>query len=402
MKKISIILPCLDEEESLAICLEEILATIRDDSVEDTKNTDGADCADKDKKNRYLYEIVIVDNGSTDKSKDIALDYAKRYDFIKSVDQPEKGYGSAYQKGFESSDGEYIFMADCDGTYNFQEIPRFIELLESGSDIVIGNRFNKKNNLKKVMPWLHRHIGNPILSFITKKMFRLKTSDVHCGARAIKRSALNKLLIHTRGMEFATEMIVQSARNGLKMSEIDIEYRPRFGRSKLNTFGDGWRHLRFMFLYSPLYTLFLPGVIIFIPGLTLFLLTYFVSIELFNIKLFIHPLFYFSVMMIIGIQMIILSGISKVYAICHLGDKDDRMDRLFKYITLERAGIAGLLVIFIAVLILAKILISWVNSDFDNINQIKNAIFAVTTLAIGSQILFSSFIFSIIGIRDKR
>lgn len=223
--KISIIIPCLNEEVAIATCLLEIKEAIR----------------------RYLLEaeVIVVDNNSQDQTANIVQ--ASRTDFpeLLLVREERIGYGRAYLKGLSLAKGDYIFMADADNTYDFSEIDKFISHLDAGADLVVGNRFSSgTENLP--MPWLHRYIGNPFLSFLVKKIFAIKISDIHCGARALRRSSLASLDLRTDGMEFASEMIIKAGRQGLKITEIPIHYRPRLGESKLHSLVDGWRHLSFI------------------------------------------------------------------------------------------------------------------------------------------------------------
>jgi glycosyltransferase involved in cell wall biosynthesis len=252
--KISIILPCLNEEKAIGSCLDEIKKTIKDNSLN--------------------AEVIVVNNNSTDNTVSILLVYKKDFPELIVVDEEKGGYGFAYLKGLATANGQYIFMADADGTYSFSQIPNFIKKLEQGYDLVIGDRFSDKME-DDSMPWLHRYIGNPFLSFLVRLFFGVKIHDIHCGARAISHDALKKLDLYTGGMEFASEMIISATKKNLKITEIPIEYRKRIGESKLNSWADGWRHLRFILLYSPLILFFLPGLIIFLSGIILMSIFYF-------------------------------------------------------------------------------------------------------------------------------
>jgi glycosyltransferase involved in cell wall biosynthesis len=223
--ELSIILPCLNEEQALGACLEKIKQII--------------------KENNPKAEIIVVDNGSTDRSCQIAQELGARL-----IHEKERGYGSACLKGLESAKGTYLFLADSDGSYDFKEIPRFIAELKKGHDFIIGNRF--KGQIEKgAMSWSHKYIGNPALSGILRLFFKTAIHDAHCGMRAITKAALEKLNLRTKGMEFASEMAILVGKNKLKVKELPINYHKRKGESKLRTLADGWRHLRFMLLYSP-------------------------------------------------------------------------------------------------------------------------------------------------------
>jgi len=222
---ISIVIPCLNEEKGIAFCLEEAINTI--------------------KKNNLDAEIIVVDNNSTDGTGTIASEYRRRFPNIILLEEKNVGYGSACLAGLKKASGKYLVMADGDKTYDFSLIPDFVEKLQNGSDLVIGNRFATKE-IEKVMPWLHRKIGNPVLSFLVRAFFKTRIRDVNCGMRAITRKALLSLDLGTTGMEFASEMIIKAVVRNLRLGEIGIIYRERAGDSKLQSWRDGWRHLRFI------------------------------------------------------------------------------------------------------------------------------------------------------------
>ena len=371
---LSIILPCLNEEQALGSCLQEIK------KIAEKHNLDA--------------EIIVVDNGSTDNSCKIALEKK-----VELVHEKERGYGAVYLKGFEAAGGRYLFLADPDGSYGFSEIPRFIEELKKGYDFVIGNRFKGKIE-KGAMPWLHKHIGNPALSAILRLFFKTKIHDTHCGMRAITKEALKRLNLRTAGMEFASEMIMKAIKENLKIKELPINYYKRKGESKLKSFADGWRHLRFMLLYSPLFLFFIPGFLLFLIGGVSLLWLYFGSPEILGIRLFYHPMFLSALLTIVGYQLIIFALFAKTYAITHLGNKPT-LEKLYKYITIEKAGIAGILMAILGVVIYGMVFFKWVNSGFGELSEIKNSILALALIAIGIQTISSAFMLSILGIKEK-
>lgn len=379
-KELSIVIPCLNEEEAVQFCIDQILNTLE--------------------KNKLDAEVIFVDNMSTDNSVTIIKNNSHRFADMKLVIEPNSGYGSAYLRGFNESSGAYIFMADCDGTYNFGDIPRFLQALKSGSDLVIGNRFN--GDLKKgIMPWHHRYIGNPILSMLVKLFFNVSIHDIHCGARAISREALEKIVLYTRGMEFASEMIIKASKQDLSISEIPIVYSERLGTSKLNSISDGWRHLRFILLYSPLILFLLPGTILFGIGVISMMSLYLFEIKIFGIQLYVHPIFLSALIINMGYQLILFAGFARTYAITHLGDKDSFMEPLYRKITIEKAGFAGIVLSTVGGILYIIILIRWVKSGFGSLNEIKNAVLALTFVTLGIQTFFSAFMFSILGIKEK-
>ncbi len=275
--ELSIVLPCRNEEGTLGECILRIGEVLAHHEINGE---------------------IIVSDSSMDRSPEIARDQG-----VILVKHDKEGYGMAYLEGFKAVSGRYIFCVDPDGSYDFAEIPHFLNYLRSGYDFVIGNRF-KGRMAQGAMPWLHRYIGNPLFSFMLRMFFKEKISDVHCGMRAIKKEALDGLNLKTLGMEFASEMVIKAVKKKLKIKELPIDYHKRQGKSKLRSFADGWRHLRFMLLYSPLFLFFIPGVFLFSLGLLTMFWLYFNSPILLGIKLFYHPMFLSSVLVIIGYQII--------------------------------------------------------------------------------------------------
>lgn len=372
--ELSIILPCRNEELALPGCLKQIKETI--------------------KKNRIDAEIIVSDS-STDKSPEIAKKAR-----VKLVKHDKEGYGLAYLEAFKEAKGKYIFMADCDGTYDFNEIPNFLKHLKQGYDLVIGDRFKGKME-KKSMPRLHKYLGNPVLSSLFRLFFSSKVRDIHCGMRAISKKALDRLNLKTAGMEFASEMILKAARNNLKIKEIPINYYKRKGKSKLSSFADGWRHLRFMLLYSPIFLFFIPGFILLLLGADLMAWFYFGSPKFLGITLYYHPMFIAALMVIAGYQLIIFSLFAKTYSVTHLGEPGPIINKLYNFITIEKASITGIIILAAGLAIYLNILVSWLNSGFGALNEIKNSILALTLTIIGIQTIFSSFMLSILGIKEK-
>jgi glycosyltransferase involved in cell wall biosynthesis len=372
--EISIILPCRNEERALPLCIKQIKETI--------------------KKNDLSAEIIVSDS-----SADSCPAIAKK-ERVKLVKHDKDGYGRAYLEAFKYAEGKYIFMADADCTYDFSEIPNFIEQLNKGYDLVLGNRFAGKMN-NNSMSFSHRYIGNPILSFILRLFFGPSVRDSQSGMRAIKKTALEKLNLQTTGMEFASEMIIKALKNNLRIKEIPIGYYKRKGDSKLRTFSDGWKHLRFMLLYSPLFLFFIPGIILFFIGIETMFWFYFGNPQVFGVKFYYHPMFLSSLLTIAGYQLIIFSVFAKTYAITHLNEQNKYLERFFRYITIEKASIFGILTIIFGLIIYLFILNNWINSSFGSLNEIKNSIVALTLVVLGVQTIFSSFMLSILGIREK-
>ena len=378
--KLSVILPCLNEEEAIEVCLKSLSIVLS--SVD------------------YGVEVIVVDNNSDDNSLDMIKNRSHLFSNLKIVTENNRGYGYAYLSGLKEARGDYIYMADMDNTYDFGDIPRFVERLDLGADMVIGNRFTK--SLKRgSMSFSHRYIGNPVLSSLVRTFFNVRVKDVHCGARAFKTNILPILDLKTGGMEFASEMIIKAAKVGITIDQIDIVYNPRIGESKLKSIRDGWRHLRFILLYSSLATFFIPGLFIFLSGLLLFLWFLIGNPQIFGINFYIHPLFFFSLLLILGYQIILFGFFAKIYAINHLGDSDKLIQKLFKSFNLEKGVLAGLTFSLIGITIFFVIFFNWVSQDFPAMERTKISILALTLFIIGAQTFFASFMLSMLGIKKK-
>ena len=380
LPQFSIILPCRNEEKALHYCLNQIKQVLH--------------------QNNLKAEIIISDS-STDKSPEIAKQFANDNPNLnlKLIKHNKEGYGNAYLEAFKHVTTPYIFMADADQTYDFNEIPNFLAALKQNNDFIIGNRFAHKLE-PKAMSFSHKYIGNPILTFLLRLFYKTKIKDCHCGMRAIKTESLEKLKLQTTGMEFASEMIIKALKNNLKIKQLSIHYKERIGKSKLNTIKDGWRHLRFMLLYSPLFLFFIPGLTLFLIGVITLLIFYFTNPTILGFTFYLHPMFLSSLLVITGYQLIIFSIFAKTYAINHLNEKSP-LEKLYKYITIGKASVLGILIFILSAIIYIGILIRWINSDFSSLNEIKNLILALTLSVIGVQTVFSSFMLSILGIKEK-
>jgi len=375
--EISVVMPCLNEELTIGACIEKCKNVFRE------RNISG--------------EIIVSDNGSTDKSVGIATSLGARV-----VHQPIKGYGSAYRKGIQSAKGKYIVMGDSDNTYDFSEIERFIEPLRSGHDLVIGSRFKGKI-LPGAMPWANRYIGNPILSGMLKFLFRTNISDSHCGIRGFTKEAYQKMKLETLGMEFASEMVIKSLKAKLKITEVPITYYPRLGESKLESVKDAWRHMRFMLLYSPTYLFLIPGLFL----LSLGLLTQF-GILLGLIKVAGHTLdthfmVLASVFSILGFQITNLGLYAKTYSFAEEFEESKGLIKtLYKRLRLEHALLFGFLIFATGVVADFHILQKWIANGFGNISEIKLAVLSLTFVIIGAQTIFSAFFLSLLVMEKKR
>jgi glycosyltransferase involved in cell wall biosynthesis len=372
--RISVIIPCLNEEETIKSCIEKAKEGIRNAGVEG--------------------EIIVVDNGSTDRSTEIAKASGARV-----VNQSVRGYGAAYLKGIKESKGSVLVMGDGDDTYDFREIPSLLKPLNDGADMVLGSRFKGKI-AKGAMSFSHRYIGNPILTFILNIFFGSSVSDAHTGLRAITKEALNRLSLKTTGMEFASEMIVAALRAHLCIEEIPIIYSARQGESKLNSFSDAWRHIRFMLLYSPTWLYLIPGGILFVCGFIAFLLSGYGKLVFFHHTFDFHAMVFFVLFCLLGSQIIMMGLYARTFSIREGFEQPDiLLETLTKLVTLERGIIAGTLLFAAGFAGSLYIVAKWIKVNFVGpFFEIKLCLFCLLFMMIGIQIVFSSFFLSLLKI----
>jgi len=371
--EVSVILPCLNEEETIGICIRK-----------------ATECF---KKNSICGEVIVVDNGSTDSSMEKAKSEGAQLIFEKN-----RGYGSALRTGIESAHGKYIVIGDADDTYDFLEIDKFVDLLRKGYDLVIGSRFKGKI-LRGAMSWSHRYIGNPILSGMLNLFFHGKISDAHCGLRAFTKQAYQRMDLRTTGMEFASEMVIHALKRNLKISEIPIIYHPRKGESKLSSFRDAWRHIRFMLLYSPNYLFLLPASLIFLFGITLLVRLLLGPIWLFGRFWDIHVMVFSSIITILGWQVLNLGLCAKMYAY-HIGlELTGFTQKIIKMFSLEKALLLGGIISLIGLGFSLYVFIVWAKAGFGELAQVKTAIVSLTLIAMGVGTIFSSFLVSMLEIK---
>jgi glycosyltransferase involved in cell wall biosynthesis len=368
---VSVVIPCLNEAENIETCVERALAVLAEHEIPG--------------------EVVVADNASDDNSAELAAAAGARV-----ISEPRRGYGSAYLAGFAAARGRYIVMGDADLTYDFGEIPRFVEHLDAGADLVMGDRMDQIQ--PGAMPWLHRYVGNPILSGTLNLFFRTGVRDAHCGMRAVRRSVLPQLDLHATGMEFASEMVVRAAKEKLDIRQFPIEYHPRGGESKLSTWRDGWRHLRFLLVHSPTYLFIIPALTMLVLG-GLIMLTVLTRIELLGRPWDVHTMIAGSLLAIVGTQVVGLGLCAHAYGTYYLGEKDPWFDRMRARFRLEHGLMLGGAVAIIGVVFAAIVVGIWVDRGFGALSEVRLAILAATFIVIGIQIFFSSFLISIIGLR---
>ena len=371
--RLSVVIPCLNEATTIEECVR------RARQVLDANDIRG--------------EVIVADNGSDDGSAALAAAAGAQV-----VCEPRRGYGSAYMAGMANARGDYILMIDADLTYDFKEAPRFLAELESGADLVIGNRM--KNIRPGAMPWHHRYIGNPLLSGFLNVLFRTGVDDAHCGMRAVRREVLPQLDLRTTGMEFASEMVIRAAKEKLDIRQFAIEYHPRLGESKLSSFRDGWRHLRFLLVHSPNYLFILPGAILAWVG-GLMELVVIAHRGIFGREWDIHALLAGALLAIVGTQVVALGICAHAYGTYFMGEQDRWFDRMRARYRLEHGLLLGGGIGLAGVVIGTWIVIDWITRGLGRLSQDNLAVLAATLIIIGIQVFFSSFLVSILGLRRR-
>jgi glycosyltransferase involved in cell wall biosynthesis len=370
---VSVVIPCLNEAENIEACVSRALEALEGMAVEG--------------------EVVVADNDSEDDSAYLAEQAGARV-----VIERRRGYGSAYLAGFAASHGRYIVMADADLTYDFNEIPRFVAALEDGAEMVIGDRMNSIQ--PGAMPWLHRYVGNPVLTGLLNLLFRTGVKDAHCGMRALRREVLDRLDLRTTGMEFASEMVIRASKENLTIAEFPIEYHPRGGESKLSSFRDGWRHLRFLLVHSPNYLFILPGTVL--AGLGTVIVVFVASgLNFFGRAWGLHALIGGALLMIVGTQVLALGLCAHAYGTYFMGEQDPWFDRMRARFRLEHGLLLGGAFMFAGTALGAVILVTWIAHGFGSLADEHLAVIAATLLIVGIQIFFSSFLLSILGLRRQ-
>jgi glycosyltransferase involved in cell wall biosynthesis len=368
---VSVVIPCLNEAQNIEQCVTAALAALQ--------RVDGAG------------EVVVADNGSEDGSAELAARAGARV-----VHERRRGYGSAYLAGFAASRGRYIVMVDADLTYDFDEIPRFVEELEAGAEMVIGDRMD--NIQPGAMPWLHRYIGNPLLTGLLNLLFSTGIKDAHCGMRAVRREVLGRLDLRTTGMEFASEMVIRASKEGLRIAEFPIEYHPRGGESKLSSFRDGWRHLRFLLVHSPTHLFILPGALMAGIGFLIMCLVE-AGLTFFGRAWGLHALIGGSLLMVVGTQVLALGLCAHAYGTYFMGERDPWFDRMRARFRLEQGLALGGVFVLVGVVLGGLILGNWISNGFGRLAYEQLAVFAAALIVVGIQIFFSSFLLSILGLR---
>jgi glycosyltransferase involved in cell wall biosynthesis len=368
---VSVVIPCLNEEENIEACVAAALEAIEKAGV--------------------TGEVVVADNASEDRSAELATAAGARV-----VREPRRGYGSAYLAGFGAARGTYIVMGDADLTYDFNEIPNFLRELEDGADLVMGDRMD--NIQPGAMPWLHQYVGNPLLSGFLNLLYKTGVRDAHCGMRAIRRSKLEVLDLRTPGMEFASEMVIRAAKENLDIREFPIDYHPRGGESKLSTFRDGWRHLRFLLVHSPTHLFIVPGLVLAVLGIVATLIAV-TGVELFGRSWDLHAMIGGSLLLIVGTQVLSLGLCAHAYGTYYMGEREPWFDRARARFSLEHGLVLGGVVTLAGLVGCAVIVIRWIDEGFGALSEQRLALLAATLTIVGIQVFFTSFLLSVIGLR---
>jgi glycosyltransferase involved in cell wall biosynthesis len=380
--EVSIVMPCLNEAEALPYCLDKAFSFL--------------------KKNNIKGEVLVVDNDSYDESVDIAIAHGATV-----VKENIKGYGAAIMAGIKDAKGKYIIIGDADDSYDFSDIMPFIILLREGKDLVVGNRFNGGIQ-KNAMPFLHKYIGNPFLSFLGKVFFHIPVNDFHCGLRGIKKESFDRLNLKTTGMEFASEMIVKAALNKLTIAETPVILYPdkRNRRSHLKTWQDGWRHLRFLLLYSPKWLFLLPGIVIMLLGAIGTIVLALGPLRIGNKKLDVHTLVYTSGFILLGFQFISFYFFSRLYAAVHqLWPGQEQFLRNFNnQFKLEKGIAAGLILVVGGLYLTLRSFLYWSHTHFGDIDPVvvlRWVVPSVVLVLLGIQLIISFFYLSFLTIKSK-
>jgi hypothetical protein len=378
--ELTVVLPCLNEAETLKICIDKARASIAELGV--------------------AGEIVIADNGSEDGSQDIARAAGARV-----VDVPIRGYGAALQAGIESAHGEFVIMADADDSYALEDLGPFLQSLREGADLVMGNRF-QGGIAPGAMPALHRYLGNPVLSLVGRRLFNIPVHDFHCGMRGFRRDRVQELGLRTLGMEFASEMVVRAALNAYDIREVPTTLRPD-GRSRpphLRTWLDGWRHLRFLLALSPRWALYYPSIALVVAGTVVFLWLLAGAHQIGGVSFDIHTLAAAATAIIVGVQLGGLALVSRAYC-GHLGllPTSSRIDRLLERFTLERGLLVGLAAVLVGIGCFVFAVVKWEATDFGALDVGESMRIVMTGMVLivtGMQVAAVSFMLSLVRVGE--
>lgn len=382
--KITIVMPCLNEAETLKRCIDAAKEGLAKTGLEG--------------------EVLVADNGSTDGSQEIGTKNGARV-----VNVKEKGYGNALRGGIEAATGDFIIMGDADASYDFANIVPFVEAAKAGAELVMGCRMPRGGGtiMPGAMPWKNRHIGNPSLSFIGRLLFSTPITDFHCGLRGFTKDAYRKMRLNTTGMEFASEMVIKASLQKMRIAEVPITLH-KDGRSRpphLKPWRDGWRHLRFMLLFSPTWLFLIPGSVLALLGLALFIPLCFTPIRIGSAYLDTNSLLVAGLLTLVGLQLCSFGVFARTFAVVDgFLPKSERLKKFYNSFNLEKGLIAGGLMSVAGLGLILSAVLWWERVDFgalpyaDSIRLVAPGIFLT---AAGVQVMFSSFLLSILGIQRK-
>ena len=376
--ELTILMPCLNEAETVATCVRKARDFLQRAGV--------------------VGEVLVADNGSSDGSAELAERAGARV-----VRVEKKGYGSALRAGIAAAQGRFVIMADADDSYDFSRIDEFLESLRAGHELVIGHRF--RGGIRPgAMPWLHRYLGNPVLSFIGRLFFSCRIGDFHCGLRGIDRDAALRLGLQAPGMEFASEMIVKAALAGWKIDEVPTILSPD-GRSRpphLRSWRDGWRHLRFLLMMSPRWLLFYPGMSLIAAGVMVELLLLHGPIAVHGVGFGVHTMLYAAGATILGLQLVLFSVIGRTVGVLkHLLPMTPRLRKFLQVFTVERGILLGVSLGLAGLGLAVYSLDTWFRARFGPLNPLTAmhaVITSVTLMLAGGEILFASFLLGLIDV----
>ena len=382
--ELTVVMPCLNEADTLATCIEKAQRAMRENNIKG--------------------EIVVADNGSTDGSQAIASSLGARV-----IDVQAKGYGNALMGGISAARGKFVIMGDADDSYDFLEVPKFVEKLREGYDLVQGCRLPAGGGrvMPGAMPFLHRWLGNPMFSILVRNMFWAEIHDVYCGLRGFTKSLYNRLDLRCTGMEFATEMIIKSNLYGTKITEVPITLHPdgrKAHKPHLKTFRDGWRTLRFFMMYSPRWLFLNPGVLLILLGLMGYALAL-PGVSALGVTFDAHTLLFSSLFLLLGYQSILFAVFTKTFAISEgLMPENRRMTRFYELVNLERGLLVGVGALLLGLALLLAAVNQWRLQHLGPLNYshtMRFVIPGVTLTALGFQTILSGFFISILGMRRK-
>lgn len=381
--ELTILMPCLNEAETLEVCIEKALGYLERSGV--------------------IGEVLVADNGSTDGSQDLARKAGARV-----VDVPQKGYGAALIGGIDAAGGEFIIMGDADDSYDFANLDAFVERLRAGDDLVMGNRF--RGGIEPgAMPPLHKYLGNPVLSTIGRVLFRSAIKDFHCGLRGFRKDSMQSLHLITTGMEFASEMVVKSTLAGVKISEVPTTLK-KDGRSRpphLRSWRDGWRHLRFLLIYSPGWLYAVPGTALFLAGIIGAVVLAFGDLQVGGLGLSTVTQLYLAAATMVGYQGMLFFILTKLYA-RHEGFVLPRRRgsaAVIERFTVERAVFTGAGVFVLGLIAAAAQVIAWGASGFgalDPLEAMRSAIPAALAMMLGVQTVMAGFFAGVLSVPVRR